>query len=310
MPQQDSINLINEWMYSRSACCTGGVNMDYAIELKGVTKKYGSFSLDNVSFKVPKGSIMGFVGENGAGKTTTIKSMLNLIHTDSGMITLLGMDTIKDDKKIKEQIGVVFDESYFHDNLLIKDISKIMSRIYANWNTDLFEQYINKFKIPKDRIVKELSNGMKMKLSIAVALSHDAKLLILDEATSGLDPVIRDEILDIFLEFIQKEDHTIFISSHITSDLEKIADYITFIHDGKIIFSENKDDLIYKYGVVHCKKEEVKRLNQSHIIGIRENKYGCEVMVSNKKEVEREHRDLIVDATTIEEIILYKVKGK
>jgi ABC-2 type transport system ATP-binding protein len=151
---------------------------------------------------------------------------------------------------------------------------------------------------------------MKMKLSIAVALSHDAKLLILDEATSGLDPIIRDEILDIFLEFIQKEDHTIFISSHITSDLEKIADYITFIHDGKIIFSENKDDLIYNYGVVHCKKEEIKRLKPSNIIGIRENKYGCEVMVNNKKEVEREHRDFIVDTTTIEEIILYKVKGK
>lgn len=284
--------------------------MDYAIELKDVTKKYGSFALDKVSFKVPKGSIMGFVGENGAGKTTTIKSMLNLVHTEGGKITLLGMDVTKEDKKIKEQIGVVFDESYFHENLLIKDVTKIMSRIYSKWDKNLFEQYINKFKIPKNKTVKELSNGMKMKLSIAVALSHDARLLILDEATSGLDPIIRDEILDIFLEFIQKEDHTIFISSHITSDLEKIADYITFIHDGKIIFSENKDELIYNYGVVHCKKEEVKRLSQNNIIGIRENKYGCEVMVNNKKEVEREHRDFIVDTTTIEEIILYKVKGK
>ncbi|MDF2801369.1 MAG: hypothetical protein K0S61_1272 [Anaerocolumna sp.] len=284
--------------------------MDYAIELKDVTKKYESFALDNVSFKVPQGSIMGFVGENGAGKTTTIKTMLNLIHTDGGLITLLGMDAAKEDKKIKEQIGVVFDESYFHENLKTKDISKIMSHIYSKWDNSLFEQYIDKFKIPKGRVVKELSNGMKMKLSIAVALSHDAKLLILDEATSGLDPIIRDEILDIFLEFIQKEDHTIFISSHITSDLEKIADYITFIHDGKIIFSENKDDLIYNYGVVHCKKEEIKRLKPSNIIGIRENKYGCEVMVNNKKEVEREHRDFIVDTTTIEEIILYKVKGK
>lgn len=284
--------------------------MDYAIELKDVTKKYGSFALDKVSFKVPKGSIMGFVGENGAGKTTTIKSMLNLVHTEGGKITLLGMDVTKEDKKIKEQIGVVFDESYFHENLLIKDVTKIMSRIYSKWDKNLFEQYINKFKIPKNKTVKELSNGMKMKLSIAVALSHDARLLILDEATSGLDPIIRDEILDIFLEFIQKEDHTIFISSHITSDLEKIADYITFIHDGKIIFSENKDELIYNYGVVHCKKEEVKRLSPNNIIGIRENKYGCEVMVNNKKEVEREHRDFIVDTTTIEEIILYKVKGK
>lgn len=284
--------------------------MDYAIELEGVTKNYRNFCLDHVSLKVPKGSIMGFVGENGAGKTTTIKSILNLIHADGGKIKLLGMDNIKDEIKIKEQIGVVFDESYFHDNLFVKDISKIMSRIYSKWDKDLFEQYITKFKVPRGKIVKELSNGMKMKLSIAVALSHDAKLLILDEATSGLDPIIRDEILDIFLEFIQKEDHTIFLSSHITSDLEKIADYITFIHDGKIIFSENKDDLIYNYGVVHCKKEEVKRLRQENIIGIRENKFGCEVMVNNKKEVEREHRDLIVDNTTIEEIILFKVRGK
>ncbi len=284
--------------------------MDYAIELNGLTKKYGNFQLDNITFKVPKGSIMGFVGENGAGKTTTIKSMLNLVNTDGGKITLLGMDTVKDNKMIKEQIGVVFDESYFHENLFVTDIQKIMPRIYAKWDKDLFEQYINKFKIPKGKIVKGLSNGMKMKLSIAVALSHNAKLLILDEATSGLDPIIRDEILDIFLEFIQKEDHTIFISSHITSDLEKIADYITFIHEGKIVFCENKDDLIYNYGIVHCKKEEVKRLKQSNIIGIRENKYGCEVMVNNKKEVEREHRDFIVDTTTIEEIILYKVKGK
>lgn len=284
--------------------------MDYAIELEGVTKNYGKFCLDHVSLKVPKGSIMGFVGENGAGKTTTIKAILNLIHADGGKVKLLGMDSIKDEIKIKEQIGVVFDESYFHDNLFVKDISKIMSHIYKKWDKNLFEQYISRFKVPREKIVKELSNGMKMKLSIAVALSHDAKLLILDEATSGLDPIIRDEILDIFLEFIQKEDHTIFLSSHITSDLEKIADYITFIHEGKIIFSENKDNLIYNYGVVRCKKEEVKGLKQGNIIGIRENKFGCEVMVNNKKEVEREHRNLIVDNTTIEEIILFKVRGK
>lgn len=283
--------------------------MNYAIEIKEVSKTYGSFSLDKVSFKVPSGCIMGFVGENGAGKTTTIKSMLNLIHTESGSINILGMDVIKDERKIKEQIGVVFDESYFHENLNIREVSKIMSHIYSKWDAELFEQYITKFKIPKDKIVKEFSNGMRMKLSIAVALSHNAKILILDEATSGLDPVVRDEILEIFLEFIQEEDHTIFISSHITSDLEKIADYITFIHGGKIIFSENKDDLIYNYGVVRCKKEEVSKLNQKNIIGIRENKFGCEVMVSNKKEVEREHRNLVVDSTTIEEIILYKVKN-
>jgi ABC-2 type transport system ATP-binding protein len=284
--------------------------MDYAIELKNVTKQYKNFCLDNISFTVPKGSIMGFVGENGAGKTTTIKSILNLIHTSSGAIKVFGLDNKKDERKIKELVGVVFDESYFHDNLNIKNIGFVMKKIYSNWNDTVFQNTINKFKLPADKIIKEYSRGMKMKLSIAVALSHHAKLLILDEATSGLDPIVRDEILDIFLEFIQDEDHTILLSSHIISDLEKVADYITFIHNGKIIISESKDDLIYHYGVVHCKKDEYEKIDKKYIVGTRKSQFGYEVMVNNKKELEKKHKDLVIDNTSIEEIILFKVRGE
>ncbi len=284
--------------------------MEYAIELDNVTKQYDNFKLDKISFTVPKGCIMGFVGENGAGKTTAIKSILNLINTNEGSIKVFGLDHIKDERKIKEQIGVVFDESYFHDNLKIPEISKIMKNIYTTWQADVFEKYVGRLKLPKDKIIKEYSRGMKMKLSIAVALSHQAKLLILDEATSGLDPIVRDEILDIFLDFIQNEENTILLSSHITSDLEKVADYITFIHNGKIVFSKNKDDLIYCYGVVHCRKEDYDKLDKDHIVGMRKSQFGYEVMVDNKKELKRQRSDLIVDNTTIEEIILYKVRGE
>ncbi len=281
-----------------------------AIELEGVTKEYSNFMLDNISFQVPKGCIMGFIGENGAGKTTTLKAILNLIRINSGNIKVLGLDYVKDEKKIKEQIGVVFDESYFHDNLTLDHISKIMSNIYSNWQEEIFEQYIMKLKLPKGKIIKEYSRGMKMKLSIAAALSHQAKLLILDEATSGLDPIVRDEILDIFMEFIQNEEHTILLSSHITSDLEKVADYITFIHNGRIVFCKSKDDLIYNYGVVHCGQEEYKKLDKKHTVGVRKSQFGIEVMVDNKKELERRKDGLVIDNTSIEEIVLFKVRGE
>jgi ABC-2 type transport system ATP-binding protein len=282
-----------------------------AIELNGVTKEYNNFTLDNVSFQVPRGCIMGLIGENGAGKTTTLKAILNLIHINSGNIKVLGMDSVKDEKKIKEQIGVVFDESCFHDNLTVTQISKIMGNIYSTWQADVFEQYVTRFKLPKDKMIKEYSRGMKTKLSIAAALSHNANLLILDEATSGLDPVVRNEILDIFMDFIQDENHSILLSSHITSDLEKIADYITFIHKGKIIFSKPKDDLIDNYGVVRCGADEYKRLDKEykgHIIGIRKNQFEYEIMVDNKRKLRQSEPGLVVDNTSIEELILFYVK--
>ena len=223
---------------------------DNAIEIKGITKKYDGFTLDNVSFEVPQGSIMGFIGQNGAGKTTTIRSMLNIIPIDEGEISLLGMDHIKQEQEIKEQIAVVFDELPFQDLFNAKDIAKIMEGIYPKWDNAVYQQYLERFQLPKNKKVGQFSKGMKMKLQIACALSHDAKLLIMDEATTGLDPIVRDEILHIFLEYLQDEGRSILMSSHITSELDKIADSVTFIDRGKILISGYKDEILETHGVV------------------------------------------------------------
>lgn len=281
-----------------------------AIRIDGLTKKYKSFMLDQVSFRVPKGAIMGFVGENGAGKTTTIKAILDLIHIDGGEISVLGSSQKKLSKDVKEQIGVVFDGSNLHDNMNIKNINRIMKHIYRNWDEEAYANYMKKFLLPDRKAIKEFSRGMKMKLSIAIALSHHSKLLILDEATSGLDPMVRDEILDIFLDFIQDEEHSILLSSHIISDIEKIADYVTFIHQGKIVFSENKDDLIYKHGVIHCKKEELAGIDKSFIVGIRENSFGADVMIRNKESFQRRYHQYHMERTSIEELMLFISRGK
>lgn len=281
--------------------------MEYAIEVNKLNKTYDDFKLQDISFKVECGTIMGIIGENGAGKSTIIKGILNLINLDSGEIKILGKDIKSDDSLIKNNIGVVFDESYFHDNLNIKDISKIMKNIYSQWQESVFQRYIKQFKLPIDKKVKDFSRGMKMKLSISVALSHNANILILDEATSGLDPVVRDEILDIFLEYIQEEDKTILISSHITSDLEKICDYITFINHGKLIFSENKDDLIYNFGIIKCSQSDINKIDKEDIVGIKEGKFSTEIMVKNR--FKYENKDLVIDKTNLEEIILFKVRG-
>ena len=278
--------------------------MEYALELMNVTKEYKDFKLDNISIKLPQGCIMGFVGENGAGKSTTIKLILDLISRDGGQIIVLGKDNKLDFNSIKENIGVVMDESSFPDNLNAKEINKFMKKIYKTWDENKFFKFLNQFSITEDKSVKDYSRGMKMKLSIAVALSHDSKLLILDEATSGLDPIVREEILDIFLEFIQDESHSIFVSSHIISDLEKICDYITFIHKGKIAFSEPKDELLEKYGILKCPEEELKKIDISLIKGVRKNKFGVEALVLKNKIKGR----FVIDKANIEDIMLFHVK--
>jgi ABC-2 type transport system ATP-binding protein len=275
-----------------------------------LAKKYDDFTLDNVSFCVPKGTIMGFVGENGAGKTTTIKAILNLIHIDKGELSVLGYDSRKLPQEIKAQIGVVFDGSNLHDNINAREVNLIMKNIYPNWDESIYMDYIKKFNLPEKKIIKEYSRGMKMKLSIAIALSHRSKLLILDEATSGLDPMVRDEILDIFLDFIQDEEHTILLSSHIISDIEKIADYVTFIHKGRIVFSESKDKLIYQYGLVHCRKEDINNIDKAYIAGIRENNFGAEVMIRNKEEFQRKYHQFTPEKTSLEEIMLFISRSK
>ncbi len=281
-----------------------------AIEVKDLTKNYSSFLLNKVSFAVPKGAIMGFVGENGAGKTTTIKAILNLIRPDSGEINVLGEASGSLSKKTKAMIGVVFDGSNLHDNLTASDVNTVMKNIYPNWDQKCYYEYMNRFELPIDKRLKEFSRGMKMKLSVSIALSHRPKLLILDEATSGLDPMVRDEILDIFLEFIQDEEHAILLSSHIISDIEKVADYVTFIHKGKIVFCESKDDLIYQHGVIRCRKEEVPGIDRSYIVGLRENSFGAEVMIRNKSSFQRKYHQYQVERTNLEEIMLFVSKGK
>lgn len=282
--------------------------MSDAIQIKNLCKKYKDFQLNNVSFCLPKGSIMGLIGENGAGKTTTIKTMLNLVRKDSGTIKILGSETLG--PAIQEQIGVVFDESSFHDNLTVGEVSKIMQKIYKNWSKADFQKYVRQFRLPEQKTVKEFSRGMKMKLSMAVALAHHAKLLILDEATSGLDPVIRDEILDIFLNFIQDEEHSILISSHIISDLDKVADYITFIHEGSVMFSEEKDLLLNKMAVLKCSQKDFERLDSQYIIRYRKNAFGVEVLSSNPQKAAQVCTHAVVDPVSLEEIMLFYARGE
>ncbi len=276
------------------------------LQIEHLTKHYIDFTLNDISFNLPKGSIMGLIGENGAGKTTTIKLILNLIKKDNGIIKIFGLDNIDDELKIKENIGVVLDESYFHDNLRPKDISIIMGNIYDKWDNKKFLSYIKKFNLPMDKIIKDYSKGMKMKLSIAAALSHDPQLLILDEPTGGLDPVVRSEVLDIFLDFIQDEEKSILFSTHVTSDLDKIADYITFIHDGKLVFTESNDEIINNYGIIKCGLSDFDKIDKMDIIGYRKNKFGYGILVNNK--LNSKYKDFTIDSANLEDIMLYYIR--
>ncbi len=278
------------------------------IEIRNLTKTYSGFHLDNISFTVPQGCIMGLIGENGAGKTTTIKAMLNLIRRDNGVIRFFGKEMGKDERAIKEDIGVVFEESGFHDSLTAAGVSKIMGRLYSRWDEPLFGQYLARFQLPRDKAVKEFSRGMRMKLSIAAALSHHPRLLILDEATSGLDPVMRSEILDEFLTFMQDEEHTVLMSSHITGDLEKVADYITFLHQGKLVFSSEKDRLLDHYGILRCGARDAEKIDPADVAGQRRNAFGCEFLVKDRAACRRKYHGCTVDGATLDEMMLFYLK--
>ena len=284
--------------------------MQNILEIKNLCKTYSSFQLKDVSFSVPCGSIVGFIGENGAGKTTTIKLILNEIKRDSGSVTVFGLDNIKDEREIKEQIGVVFDESYFHGELKAGDIGTILKHVFHSWDDNLFNTYLTKLKLPKGKIIKEYSKGMKMKLGIASALAHNPRLLILDEATSGLDPIVRSDILDIFLDFIQDETHSVLFSSHITSDLEKVADYVTFIHEGQIVFDRSKDDLMDRCGILKCGASDFSKIDKSSLVRWRKNEFGYEALVLDREKAKRIYPDLIIDNATIDDIMLLYVKGE
>ena len=284
--------------------------MENILEVKNLSKKYDKFELKGINISLPKGMIMGLIGENGAGKSTTIRSILNLININSGEIKIFGLDNKKNERKIKEDIGVVLDDSFLSEYLNPSDINKIMKNIYKNWDENLYFKYLEEFKLPKDKISKEYSSGMKMKLKIIVALSHHPKLLILDEPTSGLDPVARNEILDIFREFIQDEEHGIFVSSHITSDLEHIADYITFINDGEIVLTKTKDELLENYGIAKCTEEEFKKIDKKDFLKYKNNRYEYDILVENKFEFKKKYDIEIIDKPTIEDIMLIYIKGE
>lgn len=283
--------------------------VDYknAIEIKNLTIRYDGFTLDHISFHVPKGSIMGFIGQNGAGKTTTIKSLLNIIQPDEGTIQILGMDSKENEIAIKEQIAAVFDELPFHDQLTAKNIDIILRDVYKEWNTNTFKNYLERLTIPYKKKIGEFSKGMKMKLQIAAALSHNAQLLIMDEATTGLDPVVRNECLDIFLEYLQDENHSILMSSHITTDLEKIADSVTFIDRGKLLLTGYKDDVLEHHGVIKCKKNDYKFIDAEDIVSARITDFGAEVMIKDKAMCRSKYPGLALDSTTLEEIMLFYV---
>lgn len=279
------------------------------IEIKNLTKKYPGFTLGGINLTLPKGAIMGFIGENGAGKSTTIKTMLNIIPKDKGEVNLLGKNIETSEKRIKQEIGVVLDDSFLSDYLNLEDIHKIMKQFYQNWDKNLFDNYSKQFSLPKGKKIKEYSTGMKMKLKIATALSHHPQLLILDEPTSGLDPVIRSEILDIFRDFIQDEEHSIFLSSHITSDLEHIADYITFIHQGKIMLSKSREELLEQYGVARCSQKDFETINPSHYLHYKKNRYQIDVLVENRTQFKKKYQQLCIDKPSLEDIMLLSIKG-
>ena len=275
-----------------------------AIEIKALCKNYSRFRLDNINLTLPCGCIMGLIGENGAGKSTTIKLLLDIIKKDSGKIHLLGKEMTSDSADIKNDIGVVLDEPCFPELLKASDINSIMKNIYKNWNEGTFFSLLKRFDIDEKKRFKSLSKGMKMKMSIAVALSHNAKLLILDEPTSGLDPVIRDEIVEIFYEFTRNPMNSILISSHIVSDLEKLCDYIAFIHKGKLILCDEKDRLLEKYCVIHCTADEISQISDDAIMHKKESPYGVEAIV------ERYAADgFETNPVGIEELFVAVIKG-
>ena len=278
-----------------------------AIEISGLTKKYSGFTLDNISFNVPKGSIMGFIGQNGAGKTTTIRSLLNIIGIDKGEIKLLGLDYLKNEQEIKERISVVFDELPFPDISTPKDMARIFEGIYPQWDNAVYIQYLDRLGLPQNKKIGEFSKGMKMKLQIACALSHNAELLVMDEATTGLDPVVRDEILHIFMEYLQDGERSILMSSHITSDLEKIADSVTFIDKGKLLISGYKDDILESHGILKCDKSELGNIDPKDIVSIRMNNYGAEVMLSDRQSASYRYSGAIIDPASLDDIMLYYV---
>ncbi len=282
--------------------------MDEILQIKDLTKSYRDFKLDRVSFSIPKGSIMGLIGENGAGKSTTINAILGLIKKDKGTVRFWGKE-LDSSKQIKENIGVVFDGINFYETLTPEKVGKICAAAYKQWDSSTYQKFLERFSLSKGKEIKTLSKGMKMKLSIAAALSHRPKLLILDEATSGLDPVMRADILEIFAEFVREGGHSILMSSHITTDLEKVADYITFIHRGKVLFCKRKSELCRDYGMIRCESDLFEKIDRADILAYRREGNQWNILVGDKEMAKNKYKNVVVDTITIEDMLLMYVKG-
>lgn len=284
--------------------------MEATIKVKNLNKKYEGFELKNISFEIPEGSSVGLIGENGAGKTTTIKSILNIINSE-GEIQVLGKDIKQNEKEIKSKLGVVLDDSFLSEYLTPKKINSIMKDFYNTWDKKLFEKYIKIFKLPENKMIKDFSSGMKMKLKIATAISHKPQILILDEPTSGLDPIVRNEILDIFRQFIaEDETRSILVSTHITTDLEHISDYIMFIKNGEITLNLPTSEILENYGIVKCDEKDFSKISKEDYEYYRKEKYQYEVLVKNKKMIKSKYGISTIDKASIEDIMLFYIKGE
>lgn len=281
-----------------------------ALTVSGLTKQYGAFTLSDISFEVPQGTIAGLIGENGAGKSTPLHAILGLIRKDRGEISVLGSPIEELQPEVRENIGVVFDGTNFSEELTPRKLNKVLKGIYRSWDEDYFFDLLNKLSLPAAKKIKSFSKGMKAKLSLAAAFAHHPKLLILDEATSGLDPIVRDGILDMFLDFVQDEENSILVSSHITSDLEKVADYIVFIHEGRLIFSKPKDELLESYGIVKCGAAQFDRIEKQDIVAYRKQDYEWQVLVADRNSAQKKYPKAMVIPASIDEIMLLYVKGE
>ena len=284
--------------------------MTNAIELKNLRKSYPGFTLENISLTLPAGQIMGFLGENGAGKTTAIKAMLGLIRRDGGQIRLLGKDVDQDGAAVKKAVGVVLDDCPFPILLSAAEVERILSRIYDNWDSRVFAARCRSLGLDPQKPVKEYSKGMRTKLSLAAALAHHARLLILDEPTSGLDPVVREELLDLLREFIQDESHSILFSSHITSDLDKIADRVAFLHEGRLLLCQEKDEMLDDMGILRCPERELALLPQGQVERIRRGAFGCEALIRDRRGLARRRPGPVIDPAPPEGILLFYIKGE
>ena len=284
--------------------------MDYAIEIDHLTKHYPDFTLNDITLHIPSGSIVGVIGENGAGKSTLIRSMLGIIHCDAQHLQYFGQNFRENEKEIKEQIAVIFDHTHFNQKFTPKFIGSLLSRTYRNWNMETYQNYLSHFHIPPTKRLEKFSRGMKMKLEFAIAFSHDARLLILDEATSGLDPIVRDDVLSMIRTFTEEEDHTVLMSSHITSDLDKIADYIAYIHEGRLVFMKSCEEIQEDHGVIHAGKDLLTALNSEDVIAYIKEPYSYSILISHRSSIQQTFPDLEIQRPSVEELMLFYAKGE